>query len=478
MRKNDFIEGTIEELRYPNKGIFWVEQDGSSPIEVIVKNALPGQTVLVRITKKRAARAEAALYKVLAPAPCEKKPSCAEFGSCGGCLFLSFPKEVERELKENEIRHLLQTVDPHVDSWFEGILDSPISEEYRNKMELSFGDQEKGGDLVLGMHKRGSFYDIADASSCQIVDSDCRTIIQKTGDFFAKEQVPFFHRKEKKGYLRHLLIREGKKTGEILVDVVTTNQTQTLSNGVVEEKLLKEYVQMLQGLSLKGKIVGILHTHNDSVADLVKDEGTDLLYGKGSYEEELLGLHFTVTPFSFFQTNSVGAELLYQTARAWIASDHVDLVSQNNRKPVIFDLYCGTGTISLLMAPTASKVVGVEIVPEAVQAAKENAVRNNITNCEFIEGDVLKVLDTLKEKPDLIILDPPRDGVHPKALPKILAYGVPSILYISCKPTSLVRDFPVIKDAGYHPVRGVAINQFPRTTQTELAVMFHREKGE
>lgn len=476
MRKNDFIEGTIEELRYPNKGVFWVEQDSSSPIEVIVKNALPGQTVLVRITKKRANRAEASLYKVLSPAPCERKPKCAEFGTCGGCLFLSYPEEVERELKENEIRRLLQTADSDADSWFEGILDSPITEEYRNKMELSFGDQEKGGDLVLGMHKRGSFYDIADASSCQIVDSDCRTIIQRTRVFFAREQVPFYHRKERKGYLRHLLVRKGMKTQEILVDVVTTGQIQTLPAELQENNLFYDYVQMLESLFLKGRIVGILHTNNDSVADLVEDQGTDLLYGKGSYEEELLGLRFMVSPFSFFQTNSAGAELLYQTAREWISIDCVDLTGQGIKKPIIFDLYCGTGTISLLMAPAAKKVVGVEIVPEAVQAARENAVRNNITNCEFIEGDVLKVLDTLKEKPDLIILDPPRDGIHPKALPKILAYGVPSILYISCKPTSLVRDFPVIKEAGYHPARGVAINQFPRTAQIETLVLFHNDK--
>ena len=206
-------------------------------------------------------------------------------------------------------------------------------------------------------------------------------------------------------------------------------------------------------------------TVNDAVADVIKDDGTEILYGRDYFTETLLGLEFKVTPFSFFQTNSRGAEVLYDTARRF-------LTEAGMKKGVVYDLYCGTGTISQLMAPVSEKVIGVEIVEEAVEAAAENAKRNGIGNCEFIAGDVLKVLDEIEVKPDLIILDPPRDGVHPKALPKILGYGVEQILYISCKPTSLARDIPAFIESGYRPVRGICADQFPWTANVETIVLF------
>ena len=487
MRKGDIIEGVVETLRFPNKGVF--HQDET---EITVKNTIPGQKVRARITKKHSQRAEGCLLEVLEPSPAEILPECPRFGSCGGCLYLNLPEREELALKEEQIRKLLRSADPDADTWFEGILESPVTEGYRNKMELTFGDEVKDGPMTLGMHKRGSFYDVTDADECHIVDSDFREIIHRTKVYFAAAGVPFYHRMRREGYLRHLLIRKGMKTGEILVDLVTTTQTDCLPEGreagrklEPEEKgteaiLLDGFRQTLLEGRYQGRIAGILHTHNDSVADVVEDQGTDVLYGKDSFEEELLGLKFTVTPFSFFQTNSFGAELLYETARKMITGAmqnpeknldaSCDASSGMSQKPVVFDLYCGTGTISQLIAPVASKVIGVEIVEEAVEAAKENAIRN----CEFIAGDVLKVIDTIEEKPDFIILDPPRDGVHPKALPKILAYGVENILYISCKPTSLARDLPLMRERGYVPVRGISVNQFPKTANVETVCLLSK----
>lgn len=466
MKKGDIAEGVVETLRFPNKGIFHVED-----LEVAVKNSLPGQKIRARITKKRNGRAEGTLLEVLAPSKEEITAPCPQFGTCGGCLFLNLPEEKELELKEKQLRTLLCAADPEADSWFEGILESPVTEGYRNKMELTFGDLEKDGPLTLGMHKRGSFYDVTNADECRIVDADFRKIIRKTREYWAETGTPFYHRMRQQGYLRHLLIRKGMKTGELLIDLVTTTQTETLPAGRSEEELLGGFVHELSEDAYEGQIAGILHTRNDSVADVVEDQGTDILQGKGSFEEELLGLQFTVTPFSFFQTNSFGAELLYETARKMITQA---MKKNNQKKPVIFDLYCGTGTISELISPVASRVIGVEIVEEAVEAARENAVRNHTPNCEFIAGDVLKVLDTIEEKPDFIILDPPRDGVHPKALPKILAYGVSYILYISCKPTSLARDLPLMKEQGYVPVRGISVNQFPKTANVETIVLLKK----
>lgn len=286
---------------------------------------------------------------------------------------------------------------------------------------------------------------------------------------FQRHRAPVLHRLRHTGYLRHLLVRKAAFTGEILVDLITTTQMQPDLSGFREALL-----QLQEAGLLKGSFAGILHTKNDSLADIVADQGTEILYGKDFFTEELLGLQFKVTPFSFFQTNSHGAEVLYDTARNFLSEDGM----ADKEKGIVYDLYSGTGTIAQLMAPTAKKVIGVEIVEEAVEAAKENALRNGLDNCSFLAGDVFKILDTIEEKPDTIILDPPRDGIHPKALPRILSYGVDNILYISCKPTSLARDLPAFVAAGYRPVRGVCVDQFPWTSSVETVCLLHREEAE
>lgn len=225
-------------------------------------------------------------------------------------------------------------------------------------------------------------------------------------------------------------------------------------------------MKKLLELELDGKMAGILHTKNDSVADVVKDEGTEVLYGQDYFYEELLGLKFKITPFSFFQTNSLGAEVLYETAREYIGDIN---------EKVIFDLYSGTGTIAQILAPVAKKVVGVEIVEEAVEAAKENAALNGLDNCTFWAGDVLKVIDELGEVPDLIMLDPPRDGVNPKALMKILNFGVDRLVYIACKPTSLARDLEMIQGRGYKVEKISCVDLFPNTYHVETVCLLSRK---
>ena len=219
-------------------------------------------------------------------------------------------------------------------------------------------------------------------------------------------------------------------------------------------------------LNLDGKIVGVLHILNDSLSDVVQSDETKILYGQDYFYEKLLGLEFKITPFSFFQPNSRGAEVLYSTVRDYIGDIH-DMT--------VFDLFSGTGTIAQVLAPVARQVIGVEIVEEAVEAAKENAARNGLDNCRFIAGDVFKVLDEIEEKPDVIVLDPPRDGIHPKALPKILDYGVDKIVYISCKVTSLARDLEMMQARGYEVVKGVAVDQFCETVHVENIVLLSRQ---
>lgn len=473
MKKGQISEGVVERVEFPNKGVV-VTDDGE---RVIVKNTIPGQRVSFVVNKARKGKVEGRLLETICPSPLERESPCPHFGSCGGCVYQSLPYEEQLKLKEGQVRKLMEEAIVDIcDYEFLGILPSPKQSGYRNKMEFSFGDEYKDGPLALGMHKRGSFYDIVTVEDCQIVDGDFRAILMATLSYFSGKNITYYHRLRHTGYLRHLLVRKAVRTGEILVDLVTTTQDFSCGaagkeDGYKEHALLEGWQQALLSLELEGEIRGILHTRNDRVADVVCNEGTDILYGTDCFYEELLGLRFQISPFSFFQTNSLGAEVLYDTARSFILGDDEKRLSDQT----VYDLYSGTGTIAQMLAPVCRKVVGVEIVEEAVAAAKENAALNHLDNCEFLAGDVLKVLDTIEERPDMIVLDPPRDGIHPKALEKIIGYGVERMLYISCKPTSLARDLKVFLARGYRVEKICCVDLFPGTYHTETICSLSRK---
>jgi 23S rRNA (uracil1939-C5)-methyltransferase len=469
MKKGQIVEGIIERVDFPNKGILRAE-DGT---RVIVKNAIMGQKVSAAVNKVRKGKCEGRLLEVLEKSALElPEPGCVHYGICGGCTFQSLPYEEQLSMKEQQVKDLIDAVITEENKGYEflPIKASPRPKAYRNKMEFSFGDEYKDGPLALGMHKRGSFYDIVNVGECQIVDEDFRRVLKITLEYFKEKQIPFYHKLRHTGYLRHFLVRKAAKTGEILVDLVTTTQTDGLG-AETESILLDGWVKALCEETYDGVLKGILHTKNDSVADTIKNEGTDILFGQDFFYEELLDLKFKITPFSFFQTNSLGAEVLYQTAREFIGDALDDEASQT-----VFDLYSGTGTIAQILSPVAKKVIGVEIVEEAVVTARENAALNGLTNCEFIAGDVLKVIDKIEEKPDYIVLDPPRDGIHPKALEKIIRYNVPQMVYISCKPTSLARDLEVLQARGYKVKKVQCVDMFPATGNVETVVKLSLKK--
>ena len=463
MKKGDVFEGTVLRMDFPNKGILEIEQQ-----RIEVKNALPGQKIRGVVTKKRNGKCEGKLMEVLEHSK-EERPeeACVHSGLCGGCLYQGLPYEEQLKIKREQVKRLLdQVTDPDTYE-FQGIEGSPISAGYRNKMEFSFGDETKGGPLALGMHKRGSFYDIVTTPECQIVHRDFCRILEATREFFENAGVPFYRKLQHMGYLRHLLVRRAVKSGEILVVLVTTSQKECFGGEAGERQALETWKERVLQLSLEGKMAGILHTCNDSLADVVRSDRTEILYGGDWFYEELLGLRFKITPFSFFQTNSLGAEVLYEKVRSYIG---------DTKDKVVFDLYSGTGTIAQILAPVAKQVVGVEIVEEAVEAARENAKLNGLDNCQFLAGDVLKVVDELKEKPDLIVLDPPRDGIHPKALGKIIDFGVERMVYVSCKPTSLVRDLIVLQERGYRVEKVCCVDMFPETGNCETVVLLTQKR--
>ena len=470
MKKGQEYTGTVEKIRFPNKGTVSVHgEDGGT---CMVKNVIPGQEVRFRVTRKRNGVCEGTLLEVVKRASNECDSPCQHFDVCGGCSYQTLPYKEQLRLKEQQVHELLEPVirncmvygikeddesneecDREVDIsiLFEKIVPSPVQFEYRNKMEFSFGDASYGGDLELGLHKRGSFYDIVSVKNCRIVDGDYRTILTETLAYFRGKETTYYHKRTHEGFLRYLVVRKAAKTGEILIDLVTTSQTP-VDTICTEVSLLDDWKETMLSLKLSGKIVGVLHTIDDRVADIVADDHTDILYGQDHFNEEVLGLTFKITPFSFFQTNTLSAEVLYSKVREYadLAGGSADT---HGKCKVIYDLYSGTGTIGQLMSTKADTVIGIEIVEEAVKAANENATSNGLHNCKFIPGDVLKMLDTVEEKPDLIILDPPRDGINPKALARIVDYGVDSIIYVSCKPTSLARDLEYMMKRGYEPVR-------------------------
>lgn len=467
MKKGEILEGIVEEIDFPNKGILHIDGE-----RVTVKNSLPGQRIRFAVNKKRGGKAEGRLLQVLEPSALEKTTdTCPHFGICGGCLYQSLPYEEQLRIKSRQVDQMLR---PLCEDWgFEGIKGSPVSDGYRNKMEFSFGDEYKDGPLALGMHRRGSFYDIVTTRECGIVHPDFCRILGETLDYFSDAKIPYYRKLQHVGYLRHLLVRRGAKTGEILVALVTTTQTDSLTGGkendlcLTEGELLDGWRERMEALPLDGAFAGILHIKNDSLADVVQSDYTEILAGRDYFYEELLGLRFRITPFSFFQTNTLGAEVLYATVREYVGE---------TRHKVVFDLYSGTGTIAQILSPVAEQVVGVEIVEEAVEAARENAQLNGLDNCRFIAGDVLKVVGEIEEKPDLIILDPPRDGIHPKALKQIIAFGVEHMIYVSCKPTSLARDLEVLLASGYQVERGCCVDMFPATAGIETVVLLSQVK--
>ena len=472
MKKGQIRTGVVRNVKFPNRAMVVLEPlEGAADDEEIceVKGALPGQKISVVITKVRKGKGEGRLKEILEKSPVEtvgvENGGCPHFNICGGCSYISMPYEESLKIKENQVRELLEPVLSKQQSvcQIEPIRQSPVYYGYRNKMEFSFGDAYKDGPLALGMHKRGSFYDIVTVDGCRLVDDDYSAILRETLCYFEEKKMPFYHRYTHEGYLRHLLVRRASRTGEILAALVTTTQ---------QEVDLESWKERLLSLPLNGKFAGILHITNDSMSDAVKCDSSEILYGRDYFYEELLGLKFRISTFSFFQTNTCGAEVLYETAREYVGS----LVKEEGKPDsIVYDLYSGTGTIAQLMAPVAKKVIGVEIVGEAVVAARENAKQNGLENCEFIAGDVLKVLDEIEEKPDFIILDPPRDGVHPKALSRIIGYGVEKLVYISCKPTSLARDLEIFIANGYEVQRCVPVDQFPWTTGIETVCLLGRK---
>lgn len=443
MRKKE-IEVYIEEQGFPNKSKILVEGKNMK-----LKGGIKGQKILAR----KITRSKAQLIEVLEKSPLEKEENCKYQKVCGGCTYQNFSYKEEIKYKEELLRKLfLENKILKEEDQF--ILEkSPHYEGYRNKMEYTFGDQEKGGPLALGLHKKNRFHEVVDMERCIIVHQDFDIIRKFVRDFFKKES--FFNRKTHQGFLRHLAIRR-TRFGEILINLVSSSQGQ-----IEKEKFIKE----LLNLKLEGKIVGIVHTTNDSFGDAIIGEKVELLYGRPYAIEELCGLKYKIGPFSFFQTNTYSAEILYKMAKDTLG---------NIEDKKLLDLYSGTGTITTILGKEAKSATGIEIVEEAVKGARENAEDNNLKNIKFYQGDVFQVLKKEKIQADVIVVDPPREGIGKEAVEKISEFQTDQILYISCNPLTLVKDLEDFTNFGYKIKELRALDQFPRTFHVETVVLLER----
>ena len=446
MRKGSEILVKIEKTEFPSIGI---GRDGERII--YAKNSFPGQVIKGRVKKKKAEYAEVKPLEVVERAEYEVEAKCPHFGICGGCSSQTLTYDKQLELLGEEVKDLFKEANVSTGE-FEGVTGSMDQWEYRNKMEFTFGDMEKGGELTLGMHIKNKSFGIINVDQCKIVDEDFRKIITLTVEYFRKQNLPYYRVMKREGYLRHLVIRKAKNTGELMVNLVTTTQI---------DFDLTDYVEALKNAEFDGKLVSVIHTENNSFSDAVVPEKVNIMYGIDHIQENLLGLKFNISPFSFFQTNTKGAESLYSIVREYMGD-------ADNK--VVFDLYCGTGTIGQIVAPNASKVVGIELIEEAVEAAKENAKLNGLNNCEFIAGDVAVTIKEVKDKPDIIILDPPRSGVHPKAMEYVIKFNAKEIIYVSCNPKTLVNDLQVLVNAGYKVIKTRVKDMFPNTPHAEVVV--------
>ena len=455
MKKRATKDIKISQMKYPNISIGFDENDR----KVEFKGGLLGQTVRIKTGKKNKERIKGKYIELLEESKLENaRDYCPQSVICGGCAYQKVPYETELMLKHGMIKDLFNENGIKYENDI-SINRSPMTRGYRNKMEYTFGDSVKGGPLVLGLHRKRRFYEIVDCLDCNIVDRDFNTIREKVQEYFREKETDFYHKMSKEGLLRHLVVRKAMHTGQIMVILVTT------SENTLDETRLRLFLHMLLDIDLDGRIFSVYHVLNDSVADAVIPEKIKLIYGKEYITEEMMGLKFRISPFSFFQPNVFTAEKLYQKAFE---------LAEIDKTMDVLDLYSGTGTITQLMSSVANSATGIEIIEEAVEKAKENAELNGLRNVNFLCGDVLEEIEKVGNKYDVVVLDPPRAGISPASLEKILNIECKKFVYISCNPKTQMENLKTFIDRGFEIKDYEIYDQFPNSRHLETIALLEK----
>jgi 23S rRNA (uracil1939-C5)-methyltransferase len=448
--KNQEIELDVESLAYGGNGV--ARLDG---FVVFVRRGLPGDRVLARVTKVKRSHAEALATEIVRPGPQRVEAPCEHFPTCGGCRFQDLEYGAQLAQKHAQVRDAFQRIS--------GIAEPPLEEivpcepgifHYRNKMEYSFAQTPDGA--VLGLHRAGRWDEVLDIHKCWLTTDFGNDLRDAVRNWAREEGLEAYSQADGSGYLRHLVVREGRNTGQALVQLVT-------SEG---EKFERGYfVDVMRAFP---QVRSVHWSINDRPAE-VTNLPSELLWGDGWIEEELCGLRFRVRPNAFLQTNTAMAEKLYGIAReaAKLTGDET-----------VWDLYCGIGTIGLSLAGDALTVWGIEVSEESVACALENAELNGITNAAFFAGNVGQVVEELLERsgaPQVVVVDPPRAGLAGKALRRLGEIGAPRLVYVSCNPTTLAGDVKVLREEyGYELLRARPVDMFPHTPHVETVALLER----
>ncbi len=442
VRTGDELELHVDSLAYGGNGV--ARHDG---FVVFVRRGLPGDTVRARVTKVKRGFAEATAEEVLAPSGDRVPAPCRHFGACGGCRFQDYAYERQVVAKETQVRDALVRLARIPEPPLAPIVASASEYHYRNKLEYSFTDTAAGA--ALGFHRAGRWDEVLPVDECLLTTELGNAIRAAVRDWAREERLEPYDQGTQTGYLRHLVVREGRNTGQALVMLVTAPG----------ERFDPDY--LIETLRRFPQVRSVHWAVNDSPAE-VTNLPSRLLWGDEWIEEELLGLRFRIRPNAFLQTNTEMAERLYTLAR-----DAAGLAGTEN----VYDLYCGTGTIGLALAGAAGHVWGVEISEESVACAIENAEVNGIRNASFFAGNVGQSLEELAERagpPDVVVVDPPRAGLAGKALRRTGALRAPRLVYVSCNPTTLAGDLAVLRDDyGYELARCTPVDMFPHTPHIE-----------
>jgi 23S rRNA (uracil1939-C5)-methyltransferase len=449
VHKGEEIELRVDSLAYGGNGV--ARLDG---FVVFVRGGLPGDLLRAQVTKVKRGFAEATAVGLLESSGGRVAAPCRHFGACGGCRFQDYAYDLQVVAKETQVRDALIRLGRFTDPPLEPIVPAASRFHYRNKLEYSFTQGENGP--ALGFHRAGRWDEVLEIDECLLtteLGNALRTAVQS---WAREENLVAYDQATQKGYLRHLVVREGRNTGQALVMLVTGPKERFDTGYLVD--VLRRFPE----------VRSIHWAVNDTPAE-VTNLPSKLLWGEAAIEEELLGLRFRVRPNAFLQTNTEMAETLYATAREFTALTGAETV---------YDLYCGTGTIGLALAADALTVWGVEISEEAIACAIENAELNGITNAAFFAGNVGQSIEELRERagqPDVVVVDPPRAGLAGKALPRTGALEAARIVYVSCNPTTLASDLAVLRDEyGYELVRCRPVDMFPHTPHIESVSLLAR----
>jgi 23S rRNA (uracil1939-C5)-methyltransferase len=468
-KKNEIIEATIESLAFGGSGVAHI--DGFT---ILIKGVLPQQHVEAQITRNKKNYAEARLKKVITNSPFEIASRCDYFGTCGGCRLQNMIYEEQLNQKYHQVKETLIHIGGFKDFNMDEILPSPETFFYRNKMEYSFSDlrwlsneeiqssQIIKNDFALGLHIPGRYDKVLDIKRCFLLSERSNEILNFVRSFTKDSGIMPYSSRGHSGYWRFLVFRESKNLDQFMVNLVTAENRECERHTVQLADLLKEEFPF---------ITTFIHNVNRKKAQIAFGDAERIIFGPGYIEEKLGDRIYRISANSFFQTNTLQAEKMYKLIRNWGAFE---------KKHVVYDLYSGTGSIGIFISNAVKKVVGIELISQSIKDAKKNCIINGIGNCEFIQGDLLKVLENTpgfleqNGKPDVVIIDPPRSGMHPKLPEKIIQLNPTKIIYASCNPATLARDLKTLCETTYHITRVQPIDMFPHTAHCETVVLLER----